>query len=314
VKVNDHPTYRSEMRFREVWRDPRRLFGYTYPYFLVLLVTLGSLYVKHLTDIGKNAVTPVATADSSAIVLDIPYQTPQSIPPVDVKLVTLPTIELVARGREVYRPNCSSCHGDNGLGDGPAGAVLTPKPRNFHRVEGWTNGAKISAIYQTLQEGITRNGMPAFSYLSPQDRFALVHFVRSLNPAPPTDSESEIAQLETAYHLSKGSTLPGQVPIRVAASRLVKEAASRTEHVDLLARAGWTTGERDGARLLNKVIADPHRVFTAFPVDSLKNGNVSEFMHRVAANPAGVGFRPSVLQLTAEEWKTLFTLVAREVQ
>ena len=34
-------------------------------------------------------------------------------------------------GKDLYDQNCASCHGDAGAGDGPAGASLDPKPRNY---------------------------------------------------------------------------------------------------------------------------------------------------------------------------------------
>jgi len=36
-----------------------------------------------------------------------------------------------AAGKDVYKTNCASCHGDSGKGDGPVGQVLQPPPRNF---------------------------------------------------------------------------------------------------------------------------------------------------------------------------------------
>src|SRR5690606_25374304 len=37
----------------------------------------------------------------------------------------------LARGAELYAANCASCHGDRGLGDGPAGRGLDPAPANL---------------------------------------------------------------------------------------------------------------------------------------------------------------------------------------
>ncbi len=34
--------------------------------------------------------------------------------------------------QENFKDLCSKCHGPNGMGDGPSGATLDPKPRNFH--------------------------------------------------------------------------------------------------------------------------------------------------------------------------------------
>jgi len=36
--------------------------------------------------------------------------------------------ESLARGSELYSANCATCHGDGGMGDGPAGVALDPAP------------------------------------------------------------------------------------------------------------------------------------------------------------------------------------------
>ena len=45
-----------------------------------------------------------------------------------------PGIDVMAatpEAREIYNQRCVTCHGANGMGDGPAGVALTPRPRNF---------------------------------------------------------------------------------------------------------------------------------------------------------------------------------------
>ena len=37
----------------------------------------------------------------------------------------------VENGKTIYMTNCLSCHGETGKGDGPVGAALNPKPRDF---------------------------------------------------------------------------------------------------------------------------------------------------------------------------------------
>lgn len=37
----------------------------------------------------------------------------------------------IERGGEIYVANCATCHGDGGVGDGPAGANLDPAPANI---------------------------------------------------------------------------------------------------------------------------------------------------------------------------------------
>ncbi|HEY3997508.1 MAG TPA: cytochrome c [Candidatus Xenobia bacterium] len=38
----------------------------------------------------------------------------------------------IAAGKALFAKNCASCHGPNGEGNGPAGMMLDPKPRNYH--------------------------------------------------------------------------------------------------------------------------------------------------------------------------------------
>ena len=48
------------------------------------------------------------------------------LPPVDVHRAAA-NDSLLRAGRELFRANCVSCHGDNGQGDGPAGPLAESK-------------------------------------------------------------------------------------------------------------------------------------------------------------------------------------------
>ena len=90
------------------------------------------------------------------------------------------TPEMVAHGKEQFQAQCIVCHGAEGKGNGPASAGLNPKPRNFTESSGWKNGPKPSQIYGTLTHGL--NAMPSFGTLPPDDRWSLVHYVRTFGP------------------------------------------------------------------------------------------------------------------------------------
>jgi mono/diheme cytochrome c family protein len=307
--------YKAEIDFRELLAKPEKLFGYTYPYFLVLLVALGSYYVTRLTDTGKNSVTPLLLQDSSAFAQDIPYQSARVLPPVDIKAVSVATPELLKRGRELFAASCASCHGENGLGDGPAGAMLNPRPRNFHSSTGWTNGAKISQIYKTLEEGIVRNGMASYNYLPPYDRFALIHYVRRWQTNPPHDTEQELAQLETVYQLSKGITTPGQIPIKDAMARIIKEQRSLDDSVHQAAASLFTDlAKLPSGGALERAVRNPQKVLTCFPPGRVDTLTQAQFVTMVSADPPAFGFRPSIVEFSPPEWASLYALVVRRKQ
>lgn len=311
--MDQRPSLKPEMDFGDLLRQPRKLFGYSYIYFLAVFVVIGALYVNRLDAVGRNSVTPVVLKDSSAFILEIPFQSPMVLPPVDVRTAAVPGDSAIARGKELYRTACASCHGDNGQGDGPAGIALNPKPRNFHVAEGWTNGARIVDIYRTLQDGIVKNGMASYAYMPPADRFALIHVIRSYHPAPPMDAVADIDGLETVYQLSKGSVMAAQVPVRVAEGILVKERAPARDAVGR-ALAHLRTGGHPGAAVFLRETDDPVRALTACAAGRIRNGGLEQFINAVSADPVALGFRAGVVRLPRDQWAAMHQALLQELE
>lgn len=113
---------------------------------------------------------------------------------VDISKIEKPWAEnpdMIAHGATVFANTCAVCHGPKGLGDGPAGLSLNPKPRNF--VEGkWKNGGDSITLYKTLQTGIPGSSMASFGHLPSRDRWALVQFIRSITQNKIKDDEAKL--------------------------------------------------------------------------------------------------------------------------
>lgn len=82
----------------------------------------------------------------------------------------------LAKGQELYRANCATCHGNKGEGDGPMAKRLKVKPASIKSaIKGQTDGE----LFWKISEG--KPPMPPFkSSLKEADRWAIVNYIRSL--------------------------------------------------------------------------------------------------------------------------------------
>lgn len=87
--------------------------------------------------------------------------------------------ESLERGSELYTVNCASCHGDGGMGDGPAGSALDPAPSPI------AHSSQMMAddyLFWRISEGGVPFGtsMPAWTIFDEQSRWDLVNYMRAL--------------------------------------------------------------------------------------------------------------------------------------
>ncbi len=302
---------KEEFDFRDLVRKPEKLFGYLYLYFFGALLLLGLYYGWHLSDVGKNSVPPAAFRDSSAYVRDIPFQAARVIPPVDVMKVGVPSDNLLSRGRALYQANCASCHGDDGRGDGPAGLMMNPRPRDFSSTEGWKKGAKVSQIYETLEEGILKSGMPSFNHMPPYDRFALAHTVRTFYPSPPIDTDADLQELETTYQLSKGMVMPARIPVRKATAILMTDARPMMSELEI-ARSMFDAERGDeGARILRTLVRNEEEMLVCLVIREEPTRSLDDFVKVVCSDPESIGIDASITQLTTDQWREVFRYIIR---
>lgn len=84
---------------------------------------------------------------------------------------------VIKKGEKIFSQICWTCHGKTGIGDGPGGANLNPKPANFKATSfmAQTDGE----IFWKLSEG--KGVMPSYKGMfSEEQRWQLVTYIRSL--------------------------------------------------------------------------------------------------------------------------------------
>ncbi len=74
----------------------------------------------------------------------------------------------LAAGRILYATHCASCHGLRGEGTGNIPALI----------RGRTQQASAQALFSAISRGAPENGMPAWSQLTPAQRWQLVRFIQ----------------------------------------------------------------------------------------------------------------------------------------
>jgi len=104
----------------------------------------------------------------------------------------------LANGRKYYSINCSPCHGDKGMGDGPATKYGMP---GINLTTDVTKGRTDGYIFGMIRNG--RGLMPPYNRIEEPDRWDVVNYLRALQSG---------AQVETGPLAAPGVTgdkLPG---------------------------------------------------------------------------------------------------------
>jgi mono/diheme cytochrome c family protein len=154
---------------------------------------------------------------------------------VDLRPLLKPTPKLLAEGKQVFAANCAPCHGIDGYGNGPRAAGLNPPPRNYHTGV-FRYGTSVLTMYHTVTNGSPGTSMPSFVALSPEERMAVIHYIRQNfipKKALQHNTPAQLEAIETPASNAPAALPPLQpvpngprIPIAVAMQIVAQEAAA----------------------------------------------------------------------------------------
>jgi mono/diheme cytochrome c family protein len=292
--------------FDEINQNQGMLFGLFYPYILVIILAIGIYYLANEANVAQQKIPPLTT--QPVVIADLTLQQPKVIPPVDVNQISVPTPELIAAGSEIYKTTCAACHGDEGTGTGPGSVGLNPAPRNFTKHDGWISGETVSGIYTSLQEGTPNSSMIAYDFLTPEEIFALVHYIRSeFIEEPPMDDEIDLAGLDILYDLSAGMKVAGQMSTESAMQFIAEEHLIKYDKISAVVEDINTNTESKTLQLLNSVINDLPLALSALENSNRWRESEDTFIKFLTANVNQNGFNVKIFMLSSDEWNTLYS-------
>ena len=137
------------------------------------------------------------------------------------------------RGAEVYAANCSSCHGAQGKGDGPAAIGLDPTPTNLSETAALEDQSPLD-YYRRITIGVVGTAMPSFENRLPaQDRWAAALYASLLRLPPPSGEVPQtLASFAVTGRMSDADLLQAVRAIDKSPANLSRIAAIRSAQPD----------------------------------------------------------------------------------
>ncbi len=228
--------------------------------------------------------------------------------------------DVIDAGQAIYNAKCASCHGAQGNSN-PSN--LKPVPRNFH-TETWKNpnGGSPYALYLVLTKGL--GTMPAFPGLTPEQRYAVNHYItetwtKKLNQSCYVADNPEDLKKQIPPPGAAGAEGAERHPERVEAKAPVRPllaGLAQNENIAVNSLRTWATIARSSAKPDSAFMAERFvALVTAEPAlgqlihATVKAGDRDRFAALLAGSDGSGAVRPDFSLASADQLGGLFELL-----
>ena len=193
------------------------------------------------------------------------------------------TPALVARGKELFNElKCIRCHGESLKGDGELAESLMDAWKHAVFVHDITNpqffksGHKPADLFRTISAGLDGTPMGSYLHIPEEDRWALVHYIRSksVKEFKQGEFETDIYSFPVGFELDTDPFSP--IWEGVASTSLVlRPLSARRDAVEFVNVASVNNGEQLAIRIQWD---DPtHDAFSELRSDTFRDGVAVQF-------------------------------------
>jgi hypothetical protein len=158
-----------------------------------------------------------------------------------------------------------------------------------------------------LEEGIEGSSMISYNYLTPEERFAMAHYIRTeFVPEPPVVTDEELIALDQIYDLSAGTSIPAQIPVKAAMNIIVKEVQFKHAIIESTVEE-LRSSLNEITKLFNNVTSDKVLALSALLNSDEWQSNENSLIKFLTDNVNQNGFNGNIFNLSNAEWSRLYS-------